>query len=112
MLPGVHDLIGGPKLPGHLVAVLARQEHSTDMLRSLLPSQQESLSQDCRAAYYQLATRYAEVRAEANAITAKGWDRRILYPMLRHMVDRPEYILLLAGGFALWVAFLRTVGGL
>jgi hypothetical protein len=109
LLGTVHNLIGEAGQPGHLVAVLSRQQLVVEMFRSLLPSQREALSQDCRSAHYVLLDRYDDLRDEVRRLTAKGFSRRVWRPLMRHLVARPEWFLLMIGMAALAIAFLRSM---
>jgi hypothetical protein len=108
LLPTVSDLVGGPDLPGSLVATLAKQQLVVSMFRSLLPSQRGALAQDCRLAHDELLGRYQRLRDEVRQLTAKSFARRVWNPMGRAIVSRPEWILLIVSVLALWIAFIRS----
>lgn len=109
LLASVHDIVGNPDQPGHLVAILARQALVVEMFRSLLPSQRDALAKDCRSAHYLLTERYAQLRQEVRELTAKGFGRRVLLPVLRQVIARPEWLLLFIGIIALMIAFVRSL---
>jgi hypothetical protein len=109
LLASVQDLVGSSGQAGNLIAVLSRQQLVVEMFRSLLPSQRDALARDCQAAHYVLMERYRDIRDELRTLTAKGFRRRIWWPMLRQMIARPEWFLLMIGVAALAIAFLRSM---
>lgn len=109
LLPTVADLVGSSTQPGKLVAALAKQQLVVEMFRSLLPSQRESLSKDCRSAHFVLREHYQKLRAEVRRQTAKGFTRRIWLPLVREVIFRPEWVMLAVGLLALTIAFVRSV---
>ena len=109
LLPTVTDLIASPKRSGNLVAALARQRLQFDTFRSLLPDQRDALARDFRAAHYRLAGYYDDLRDEVRRMTAKDWNRTVLYPLLKYLADHPEWLLLPFALLALAVAAVRSV---
>ena len=109
LLPTVADLIGTPNRPGFIVAALVRQRLAFDTLQSFLPSQRESLAKDFRAAHFRVASFYDELRGRVRRRTEKGWDRRVLGPMLRHLAKYPEWFLLPISLGILIVAAIRSL---
>lgn len=109
LLPTVDDLVGGPDLPGSLIAALTKQQLVVEMFRLLLPSQRGALAQDCRLAHDELLGSYHRLREEIRKRTAKPFARRVWHPMRRAMIARPEWILLLFGIVALMISLFRSL---
>lgn len=109
LLPTVADLVGGPDLPGNLIATLTKQQLVVEMFRLLLPSQRGALAQDCRLAHDELLGSYRRLREEIQRRNTKSFARRVWRPMRRAIIARPEWILLLFGILALIISFFRSL---
>jgi len=109
LLPLVQHRIGKPNEPGGLVAALARQQLNGETIRSLLTSQREALARDAQLAQFILQERYLELRTTIRKRNARGLVRRFGKPLVRTVIDRPEWGFLVMGLAALAIAFARSV---
>lgn len=109
LLATVADLVGQPNRPGGVVAALVRQRLAFDTFRSLLPTQREALAKDFRSAHYRLSGYYDDLRNEVRRRTEKDWTRRVWNPLLRHLIEYPEWALIPVGLVLLAVATIRSM---
>ncbi len=109
LLPTVSDLIASGHRPGSTVATLARQRLMYETFRSLLPSQRDALAKDFRAAHYRLAGYYDDLRDDIRRLNEKDWMRSVGRPLLKHLADHPEWLILPVALVALAIAIVRSV---
>jgi hypothetical protein len=107
LLPSVSDHVGGARQPGHLIATMARQALAVDVFRSLLPSQREALSRDCRLGFLKLREAYHHQRQAVRRLNAKTLGRQLGWRIYREIYARPEWVMLAIGLLALLIAFIR-----
>jgi hypothetical protein len=107
-LPQVGHLIGQPDEPGYVVASFARKAAPLDLLRSMSPSQRESLSQDCRAAHYRLVEAYRKLRGTLRKGREKSAFQQQVAPRLKAVFLEARWLCLLLGSVALLIAAIRA----
>ena len=64
-LPGAAFVVGAPGAPGGVVAALVRTPHALHAVRTLIPSQRQSLARDWRLGYDALRRERDRLRALA-----------------------------------------------
>jgi hypothetical protein len=104
-LPGVAKLIRSPNSPGGTVAALVHLPHAIHAVRTLLPSQRESLARDWRRGHEQL--RRERTRLREMAFVARPRHAGPVIRLLRELRQTPEWCLLVVAIVVFLFALLR-----
>jgi hypothetical protein len=107
LVPQLGHLIGGRDEPGYFIVSLAKRPAPLELLRTMTPSQRESLTQDCRAAHYRLVDAYRRLRATLRQGREKSFVQKQLRPAVRELFCEPKWLCLIFGTIALIVASVR-----
>jgi hypothetical protein len=107
----LRGIVGGVGQPGAIVAAVVSQRLILDTVRSLLPSQRQTVAIDWRRGQSALQHEYARLRGLARAGRESPRGPPVGMSLWRWITETPELVLLALSLVALVVAMIRSTGG-
>jgi hypothetical protein len=107
-LPGVAQVIRGPRSPGGTVAALVRLPHALHAVRVLLPTQRQAVALDWRRGYDALLRERTRLRELAFAARPRRKRTSAIARLCGELRQTPEWVLLVVALGALGLALFRV----